>query len=60
MNDIQDIILESEYNVLNSLYEYYNKQYIMDMNIIINNTSWNHIIWKMENSSQMPIHKKKI
>ena len=30
MNDIQDIILESEYNVLNSLYEYYNKQYIMD------------------------------
>jgi hypothetical protein len=30
MNDIQDIILESEYNVLNSLYEYYNKQYIME------------------------------
>lgn len=30
MNNIQDIILESEYNVLNSLYEYYNKQYIME------------------------------
>lgn len=30
MNDIQYIILESEYNVLNSLYEYYNKQYIME------------------------------
>jgi outer membrane biosynthesis protein TonB len=30
MNDIQDIILESEYNVLNSLYEYYNKQFIME------------------------------
>ena len=30
MNDIQDIIIESEYNVLNSLYEYYNKQYIME------------------------------
>ena len=30
MNDIHDIILESEYNVLNSLYEYYNKQYIME------------------------------
>ena len=30
MNEIQDIILESEYNVLNSLYEYYNKQYIME------------------------------
>lgn len=30
MNDIQYTILESEYNVLNSLYEYYNKQYIME------------------------------
>ena len=30
MNDIKYVILESEYNVLNSLYEYYNKQYIME------------------------------
>ena len=58
MNELHDIILESEYNVLNSLYEYYNKQFMMESFIMEDDKPEVHVNNNQQNNTNQSLGQR--